>query len=525
MPERQDPTAEPGRTQVGTYRFRSLLATGALGDVYLAEQLAPRRTVALRLINPELSSQPDFLERYSRISQAVTQLRHPSIIAVYEVGSDAGWDYAAMHYVDGETLGAFLEREGPLSVQRARRVLAGVASALDAAAAAGIAHLGLNPDRVLVSVTRRTEHAALGGFGIVDPSGGREPSEFTAPEQLRSGQAGPPADVYAFGRLLSQALSDDLSPEADAALARATATDPAERWDSAGQLLQALSDTEATASSLSPEAGSSERDRLVGSWQQMSSTADDNGTAAAPQEEAVGEYDVPPELEPRVEDLQPASETISSPIPETTSSPVPETTASPIPEPEAPADPDAPAEPEGIGGADSQGPDEPDTKTSRPGRGGRRMGAIAAIIVLLLAAGGVAAAILAGDDEDGGTTSNAADTPSERPEPEPEPATPAPTTDGGVLDGWPEDRDGFTVVTFISPDDRAGAVAKAREAIDAGFEAGVLRSDDHTTVPPGFFVGFVGTYDTRAEAEVARARVEALGLARSPYVRPIDAPS
>src|SRR5437762_82659 len=125
-----------GSTLAG-YRLELLLDGGGMGAVYLADDLALGRRVALKVLAPEFAADERFRERFLRESRLAASLDHPAIVPIHAVGESAGSLYIAMRYVEGSDLRKLLS-QGPLERLRALRILAQVASALDAAHRRGL---------------------------------------------------------------------------------------------------------------------------------------------------------------------------------------------------------------------------------------------------------------------------------------------------------------------------------------------------------------------------------------------------
>jgi DNA-binding beta-propeller fold protein YncE/predicted Ser/Thr protein kinase len=244
-----------GSTLAG-YRIDALLARGGMGVVYKATQVALERPVALKVVARELADQEGFRERFLRESQLAARLEHPSVVPVYDAREEDGELIVAMRLIDGGDLRRLIDREGPLEPARAIALLGQVADALDAAHAAGIVHRDVKPHNILVE----GEHAYLTDFGLAKAyeggSGGSASIvgtvEYMAPEQWRGERVGPAADVYALGCVLYEALTGvvpyarkdvDTEPEVpqgmDAVIERAVAKDPADRYPTAGALVEA----------------------------------------------------------------------------------------------------------------------------------------------------------------------------------------------------------------------------------------------------------------------------------------------
>src|SRR4051794_1864957 len=125
-------------SQLGRYRIDGILGRGGMGVVYRAVQDDLERSVALKVIAPGLASDQDFRTRFQREARLAASLDHPNVIPVYEAGADGDVLYLAMRLVPGEDLATLVRRDGPLEPERVVAILTQVASALDAAHAAGL---------------------------------------------------------------------------------------------------------------------------------------------------------------------------------------------------------------------------------------------------------------------------------------------------------------------------------------------------------------------------------------------------
>ncbi len=250
--------AEPaiGSTLAG-YRLDELIARGGMGVVYRATQLALDRPVALKVIASHLAAKQDFRDRFLRESRLAARLDHPGVVPVYDAREEDGELIVAMRLVAGGDLKTRIAREGPLPPKRAIDLLAQVAAALDAAHTAGIVHRDVKPHNILLE----GDHAYLSDFGLAKALGDsgvlRETSivgtaEYMSPEQWRGADVGPAADVYSLGCVLYEAVTGiapfarqagDAEPRMprglDAVIERAVAKDPADRYPSAGALIEA----------------------------------------------------------------------------------------------------------------------------------------------------------------------------------------------------------------------------------------------------------------------------------------------
>src|SRR5215475_10101965 len=141
--------------EIGGYLIEGTAGRGGMGLVYRARQRRPDRTVALKVIVPELAADPVFRARFERESNLAAEIEHPNVIPVYEIGEDGDLLYIAMRFIDGVDLGALLKRTGPLPPGRA--------AALDAPHGHGLVHRDIKPGNVLVDAS---DHAYLTDFGL-----------------------------------------------------------------------------------------------------------------------------------------------------------------------------------------------------------------------------------------------------------------------------------------------------------------------------------------------------------------------
>jgi serine/threonine-protein kinase len=262
------PELEPGDEFAGC-RIEAVAGRGGMGVVYRATELALGRPVALKLLAPDRAGDSEFRERFQREWRMAAAIDHPNVIPIYGAGDHDGSLYLVMRYVGGTDLHALLREEGRLDPERAAELVAQLASALDAAHAAGLVHRDVKPANVLLA----GNHAYLSDFGLTrlagSDSGLTEEGrwlgtvEYCSPEQLRGHRTDARADVYSLGCVLYAALTgappfangtvpatmlahlNDPPPrpsehgvprEFDRVLARALAKAPDERYPSAGDL-------------------------------------------------------------------------------------------------------------------------------------------------------------------------------------------------------------------------------------------------------------------------------------------------
>ena len=142
--------ALPAGTRLGPYEVRSILGSGGMGDVYVARDTNLQRDVALKLLPPDLTSDPDRLRRFEQEARAASALNHPAIVAIYELGQAGPQPYISMELVEGQTLRQMLE-SGAMPPRRALHIAAQIADGLAKAHEAGIVHRDLKPENLMVS--------------------------------------------------------------------------------------------------------------------------------------------------------------------------------------------------------------------------------------------------------------------------------------------------------------------------------------------------------------------------------------
>lgn len=198
------------------YRIDELIGRGGMGVVYRAYDLRLKRTVALKLMAPELALDQRFRERFSREVELAMVVEHPNVVPIHDAGDIDGRLYLAMRLIEGTDLRALLRREGPLAPARALAICSQVANALDAAHANGLVHRDVKPSNVLLDASG---HVYLADFGLtrrldehgsVGESGSVGTPAYLAPEQIEGGSIDGRTDVYSLGCLFYECLTGEV---------------------------------------------------------------------------------------------------------------------------------------------------------------------------------------------------------------------------------------------------------------------------------------------------------------------------
>jgi TolB-like protein len=266
-----DPHAPPhrdvlhsGDVVAGRYELRARLGAGGVGTVYRAFDLELHEEVALKVLGAELSEDDTARERFRREVKLARRIADPGVCRVFDLGEGGGLRFLTMELIEGESLRALLDR-GPVPFERAASILLDVAGGLAAAHAGGVLHRDLKPGNVMIRTDGR---AVVVDFGLarsergdVSVTGVAGTPRYMSPEQLRGKSLDVRSDVFSFGILAYELLTNErpfgdgseaevssailrdpprpptgLSPALVAVLERALAKRPDDRYPSAAEL-------------------------------------------------------------------------------------------------------------------------------------------------------------------------------------------------------------------------------------------------------------------------------------------------
>ncbi len=261
--------------ELGGYRILEHLGRGGMGIVYRALQVSLDRVVALKVLSRELTADPSFVERFLREARAAAALSHPNLVAVYDAGSEAGLSYYSMEFMEGGTLEDRILKAGKIPLLEGLRMLRDAARALRFAEEKGIVHRDVKPGNLMVDSHGIAKLADLGLASEREEVDRREGGgifgtpHFISPEQARGEPVDARSDLYSFGasayrvltgqtpfsgktvrEILRAQLKDDPAPprsldpsipaEVEAVVLRCLRKAPAERFESAREVLEAL---------------------------------------------------------------------------------------------------------------------------------------------------------------------------------------------------------------------------------------------------------------------------------------------
>lgn len=287
-----------GQTLNGMYRVSELVGSGGFADVYLGRDLRSNTVVAIKVLHDNFADDPALVRRFFREAQLAQSLVDPHVVRVLDVGQDGSTYYLIMEYVQGHTLAHLIQTRGPLPIDEAVGYVEQVLQALAVAHRAGIIHRDIKPLNLMVTpgglvkvmdfgIAKRTAVEALAQTTMYMGT-----PRYMSPEQAKGGSATAQSDLYAVAVTLYELLAgrtpftadtpwqvlnlhmlaepppiraycSDVPPAIEAILARGLKKNPAQRFASAEEMLQALRDALPEAESVPPAELSPDRGRTL----------------------------------------------------------------------------------------------------------------------------------------------------------------------------------------------------------------------------------------------------------------------
>ncbi len=237
-------------TLAGKYRIEKLIKRGGMGAVYRGKHVLMEKTVAIKVLRPSLAADPDVVARFSREAKAASRISHPHAVSVTDFGeAENGVVFLVMEYLDGRTLKEIIRHEGPISLERVVEIIRQVAGALDAAHAGGVIHRDLKSDNIML-VRHNGDEWAKDSLGVIvfEMLAGKVPfsGESATSIMMKQVQEAPPSLL---------ASRRDLPVGLEGVIQRALAKQPANRFQTASELSDALSNAAAEKASDAYAAG------------------------------------------------------------------------------------------------------------------------------------------------------------------------------------------------------------------------------------------------------------------------------
>jgi eukaryotic-like serine/threonine-protein kinase len=258
----------------GRYRVIKRLGSGGMADVYLVEDQQLGRHVALKLLYRHLAEDVQFVERFRREASSAAGLQHPNIVSIFDRGEWNGTYYIAMEYVEGHTLKEVIRERGPAPPEAASDILLQILRAARFAHQRGVVHRDLKPQNVLIDGDGRVQVtdfgiARAGASDMTETGSIMGTAQYLSPEQAQGRPVDARSDLYSIGIILYELLTGrvpfdaespvsvalkqvseppippreldpTLPPALEGVVLRALEKDPARRFQSADEFIEAL---------------------------------------------------------------------------------------------------------------------------------------------------------------------------------------------------------------------------------------------------------------------------------------------
>lgn len=270
-------SADLSGTTLGDFQVERLLGRGGMGEVYLATQVSLNRPVALKVLRPEVLAKPGYLDRFMAEAITVAKLNHPSIVHVYAMDEIEGIHFIAMEYVEGTNLREYVRRRGALDLPQALAIMKQTGQAIGAAGEAGLIHRDVKPENILIARRGRVKVADFGLCRQMDDEASQMTQvgttmgtpAYMSPEQAQGHPLDHRSDLYSLGATFYYMLAGvppfradspvalalkqvreipssllthrpDLPLEFDRLVMKLMAKNPADRFQSAAEMLAEL---------------------------------------------------------------------------------------------------------------------------------------------------------------------------------------------------------------------------------------------------------------------------------------------
>lgn len=270
---------QPG-TLLGTrYRIVQLLGEGGMGAVYKAKDIELDRPIALKVIRPELASNPEILQRFKQELILARQVTDRNVIRIFDLGESDGIKFITMEFVEGESLYQILRRQGKLEVRETVEITKQILSGLRSAHQDGVIHRDLKPGNIMRDAQGRVVimdfglARAIGGDGLTRTGTMLGTMEYMSPEQAQAKELDARSDLFTVGLICYELLTGKMPYQADSAVAsllkrmqeravpasdwdanipsaiselvsKCLERDPVNRWQSAQQVLDRIEEIE-----------------------------------------------------------------------------------------------------------------------------------------------------------------------------------------------------------------------------------------------------------------------------------------
>jgi serine/threonine-protein kinase len=289
-----------GRT-LGDFKIERLLGHGGMGEVYLAHQVSLDRSIALKVLRPDLLANPSHLVRFEKEALSAAKLNDPNIVHVYTCASFDGLKYIAMEYVPGTNLRDYLARKGVPALPLALSIMRQAGQGIKAAGEVGLIHRDIKPENLLITRKGQVKVADFGlsraiesqNVQLTQPGVTLGTPMYMSPEQVQGKELDHRSDLYSLGVTFYHMLAGvppfhadtplalalkhvhekpvdlrvhrpDIPPELSALVMKLVAKDPADRYQSATEMLRDLARIKESLQASSAAVSISHAESLVG---------------------------------------------------------------------------------------------------------------------------------------------------------------------------------------------------------------------------------------------------------------------
>ncbi|MEI5906127.1 Stk1 family PASTA domain-containing Ser/Thr kinase [Bacillus spongiae] len=265
-----------GKRINGRYKVLEMIGGGGMANVYLARDMILDRDVAVKVLRMDFATQDEFIRRFKREAQSATSLAHANIVSIFDVGEEDGIYYLVMEYVDGLTLKQYIQKQYPISIDKAIDIMNQLTSAIQHAHQHHIIHRDIKPQNILIDhsgnikITDFGIAMALTNTSITQTNSVLGSVHYLSPEQARGGMATKKSDIYSLGIVMFELITGRLPFSGESAVSialkhlqsetpslkrwtpnipqsienvvlKATAKDPFHRYDSVEDMKEDLS--------------------------------------------------------------------------------------------------------------------------------------------------------------------------------------------------------------------------------------------------------------------------------------------
>lgn len=195
------------------YRIIDTLGEGGMANVYLAEDIILQRKVAVKILRLDLQNEPQTQARFKREALATSELSHPNIVSVLDVGTDHGLHYMVMEYVDGPDLKEYIRQNAPLDLHEVIRIMDKILSSVALAHKHNVIHRDLKPQNILMDKRGNIKIAdfgiavALNQSSVTQTNSVMGSVHYMSPEQTRGGLVTKQSDIYSLGIILYELIT------------------------------------------------------------------------------------------------------------------------------------------------------------------------------------------------------------------------------------------------------------------------------------------------------------------------------